>query len=198
MRESLLHGDKVSLKPTAPEEIPRFFAWATNPDPEVQRYFYGEQIPTYEEFLEEWKPYYFDGSQPTQGRCYTILAEGTTPIGVVNYNDFDSDGRRVTFDIIIGGRGNLGRGYGSDALRTLVQHLFEVFSTLEVAIIGAHPANARAIRAYEKAGFRRALVDVGDPYIAGYDDDAAGLVFLEQRRQDQVPQEPATLRQPET
>jgi hypothetical protein len=34
-------------------------------------------------------------------------------------------------------------GYGADALRTLVQHLFEVFSTLEVAIIGAHPANAR-------------------------------------------------------
>jgi hypothetical protein len=41
------------------------------------------------------------------------------------------------FDIIIGERENLGRGYGSDALRTLVQYLFEVFFTLEMTIIGA-------------------------------------------------------------
>jgi RimJ/RimL family protein N-acetyltransferase len=187
MRPSQLQGDHVLLKPTTPEEIPQFFAWATNPDPEVQRYFYGEQIPTYDEFLEEWKPYYFDGSQPTLGRCYTILAEGTIPIGVVNYNDFDAEGKRVTFDIIIGERENLGRGYGSDALRTLVRYLFAAFSTLEVAIIGADPANARAIRAYEKAGFRRTTVDVSDPYIVGYDENAAGFTFLEQRRRDLEP-----------
>jgi ribosomal-protein-alanine N-acetyltransferase len=182
--ETRLRGERVLLKLTAPEEIPQFFAWATNPDPEVQRYFYGEGIPTYGDFLEEWKPYYFDGSQPTLGRCYTILAGDTTPIGVVAYNDFDAEGKRVTFDIIIGEPENLGRGYGSDALRTLVRYLFATFSTLEVAVIGADPANGRAIRAYEKAGFRRTTVDVSDPYIAGYDENAAGLTFLEQRRQD--------------
>ncbi len=51
MKDPLLHGEKVSLKPATPEEIPQFFAGATNPDPEVQRYFYGDEIPTYEEFL---------------------------------------------------------------------------------------------------------------------------------------------------
>jgi RimJ/RimL family protein N-acetyltransferase len=167
--------------------VPQFFAWATNLDPEVQRYFYGEEIPTYQEFLEEWKPHYFDGSKPTMGRCYTILAEGTTPIGVVSYNDFDAEAKRVTFDIVIGERKNLGRGYGSDALRVLMRHLFATFSTLEVAIIGAHPANGRAIRAYEKAGFRRTTVDVSDPYIVAYDEDAARLTYLEQRRQDLDP-----------
>jgi RimJ/RimL family protein N-acetyltransferase len=182
--ESQLRGDQVLLRPTTPEEIPQVFAWATNPDPEVQRYFYGDKIPTYEEFLEEWEPHYFDGSQPTRGRCYTILAGGTAPIGIVNYNEFDAEGKRVTFDIIIGERENLGRGYGSDALRTLVRYLFATFSTLEIAIIGANPANARAIRAYEKAGFRRTTVDVSDSYIAEYDEDAAGFTFLEQRRQD--------------
>ena len=62
--------------------------------------------------------------------------------GGVNYNDFDAEGKRVTFDIIVGERENLGRGYGSDALRTLVRYLFATFSTLEVAVIGAHPVNA--------------------------------------------------------
>jgi len=51
--DCLLHGQGVSLRPTTPEEIPHFFAWATNPDPDVQRYSYGEKIPTYQEFLEE-------------------------------------------------------------------------------------------------------------------------------------------------
>ena len=46
MKDSLLHSEKVSLRPATPEEIPQFFAWATNPDPEVQRYFYGDKTPT--------------------------------------------------------------------------------------------------------------------------------------------------------
>jgi len=149
----------------------------------VQRYFYGEEIPTYQEFLEDWRPHYFDGSQPTRGRCYTILADSVTPIGVVSYNDFDAEGKRVTFDIVIGEREYLGRGYGSDALGTLVRYVFEVFSSLERAIIGAHPENARAIRAYGKAGFRPVEVDVNDPYVGEYDESAGDLVFLELRRE---------------
>ena len=184
MKDSLLHSEKVSLRPATPEEIPQFFAWATNPDPEVQRYFYGDKTPTYEEFLDDWKPYYFDGNQPTKGRYYIILAGGMTPIGVVNYNGFDAEGRRVTFDIIIGEGENLGRGYGSDALRTLARHLFAAFSTLETAIIGANAENTRAIRAYEKAGFRRVEVDVNDPYIVEYAEGDTKLIFLELHRED--------------
>jgi RimJ/RimL family protein N-acetyltransferase len=181
---SLLYGARVTLRPTTPEEISQFFTWATNPDPEVQRYYYGENVPTYEEFLAEWAPHYFDDEQPTQGRCYTILAGGETPVGVVNYNEFDPAGRRVTFDIVIGQRENLGQGYGSDALRTLVRYLFARFPTLETGIIGAHPDNGRAIGAYRKAGFRPAAVDVSDPYIAGYDEEPAALFYLEIRRED--------------
>jgi RimJ/RimL family protein N-acetyltransferase len=183
LSDCLLHGQRVSLSPSTPEEIPQFFVWATNPDPEVQRYFYGEETPTYQEFLEDWRPHYFDGSQPTHGRCYTILADSVTPIGVVNYNDFDAEGKRVTFDIVIGEREYLGRGYGSDALGTLVRYVFEVFPSLETAIIGAHPENVRAIRAYGKAGFRPVEVDVNDPYIGAYDQAAGDLAFLELRRE---------------
>jgi RimJ/RimL family protein N-acetyltransferase len=181
---SLPYGASVALRPTTAEEIPQFFAWATNPDSEVQRCFYGENVPTYEEFLAEWAPHYFDDEQPTQGRCYMILAEGETPVGVVNYNECDAEGKRVTFDIVIGQRENLGRGYGSDALRTLVRHLFARFPALETGIIGAHPDNGRAIGAYRKAGVRPADVDVSDPYIAGYDEEPAALFFLEIRRED--------------
>jgi RimJ/RimL family protein N-acetyltransferase len=183
----ILKGEKVFLRPTTPEEIPQFYAWATNPDPDIQRYYYGGKIPTFEEFLADYEPHFFDGSQPYKGRCYTILAEGTRPIGVVSYNGFDAERKRVTLDIIIGNREELGRGYGSDALRTLVRHLFETFPTLETAIIAAHRQNARAIRACEKAGFRQVEVDGNDPYIIEYADfDLEESVFLELCRSSSV------------
>lgn len=176
----LLKGEKVFLRPTTPEEIPQFYAWATHPDLDIQRYYYGEKIPTFEEFLADYEPHFFDGSQPYKGHCYTILAEGKRPIGVVSYNDFDTERKRVTFDIIIGNREDCGQGYGSDALRTLVRHLFETFPTLETTIIAAHRQNTRAIRAYEKAGFRQVEVDRNDPYIIEYADfDLEESVFLE-------------------
>jgi RimJ/RimL family protein N-acetyltransferase len=175
----MLKGERVFLRPTTPEEIPRFYAWATNPDPDVQRYYYGQKIPTFEEFLADYEPHFFDGSQPYKGRCYTILAEGKRPIGVISYNDFDAGRKRVTFDIIIGNREDCGQGYGSDALRTLVRYLFETFPTLKTAIIAAHRQNARAIRAYQKAGFRPVEVDRNDPYIIEYADFSEESVFLE-------------------
>jgi RimJ/RimL family protein N-acetyltransferase len=179
----MLEGEKIFLKPTTPEGIPQFYAWATNPDPEVQRYYYGEKIPTLEEFLADYEPHFFDGSQPYRGRCYTILAEGKRPIGVVSYNGFDAERKRVTLDILIGNREDLGRGYGSDALRTLLRHLFETFPTLETAIIAAHRQNARAVRAYNKAGFRQVEVDANDPYIIEYADfELEESTFLELRR----------------
>jgi RimJ/RimL family protein N-acetyltransferase len=177
----MLKGEKVFLRPTTPEEISQFYAWATSPDPDIQRYYYGERIPTFEEFLADYEPHFFDDSQPYKGRCYTILAEGKRPIGVVSYNDFDAERKRVTFDIIIGHREDCGQGYGSDALRILVRHLFEVFPTLETAIIAAHSKNTRAIRAYEKAGFRQMEVEGNDSYILEYADDfgVEESVFLE-------------------
>ena len=64
----------------------------------------------------------------------------------------------------------------------MVRYVFEVFPSLETAIIGAHPENVRAIRAYGKAGFRPVEVDVNDPYIGAYDKAAGDLVFLELRK----------------
>ena len=75
----MLKGEKVFLRPTPPEEIPQFYAWATNPDPDIQRYYYGERIPAFEEFLADYEPHFFDGSQPYKGRCYTILFACSRP-----------------------------------------------------------------------------------------------------------------------
>ncbi len=48
----------------------------------------------------------------------------------------------------------MGKGYGTDALKTLAKYLFDNFDVSKVWI-EARANNPRAIRAYEKAGFKK-------------------------------------------
>lgn len=52
---------------------------------------------------------------------------------------------------------NCGQGYGTDALRTLCQHLFQSLGVKE-CWLQPSDRNRRAIRAYEKAGFTRKAI----------------------------------------
>jgi RimJ/RimL family protein N-acetyltransferase len=76
----------------------------------------------------------------------------------------------VGVDLTIGDPDKLGQGIGSGALRAFVQRLIE--DGHRTIIIDPDPANARAVRAYEKAGFRaipRLLGRTGDALIMQYD-----------------------------
>ena len=55
-------------------------------------------------------------------------------------------------DVSIGPAAFLGKGHGSAAIAAFIEELFE--EGVPRVIIDPHPGNLRAIRAYEKAGFR--------------------------------------------
>ena len=59
----------------------------------------------------------------------------------------------VRIDIFIGEPEARDRSLGTEALRTLLQYLFETTRVNRVTIC-PEPSNRRAVRAYEKAGFR--------------------------------------------
>ncbi|MBM3412027.1 MAG: GNAT family N-acetyltransferase [Bacteroidetes bacterium] len=149
----ILEGEKVQLRPTSVEEIPIFFKFATDSHATPYWYgdLYGDKIPTYDEFIADWKRYYFDGSAPELGRSFLIIVDGN-PVGQVNYNDINRTDNSVELDIIIADDNNKGKGLGSDALKTLVKYLFQEMN-IKVCCIDAIATNPRAIRAYEKAGF---------------------------------------------
>ncbi len=75
----------------------------------------------------------------------------------------DLPDRLMDIDIMIGEPDALGRGIGPQALALLLQRLREDPS-VEWAGLGTSLANERAIRAYEKAGFRR-FREFDDPEI---------------------------------
>ena len=84
----------------------------------------------------------------------------------------------VGVDLSIGDPGRLSEGVGSGVLRAFAEHLGRLGH--RTIVIDPDPANGRAVRAYEKAGFRaipRLLGRTGDTLIMQYE--------LDQKRLDQ-------------
>lgn len=74
-------------------------------------------------------------------------------IGNVMYYNVDTLRREAEIGITIGDRSFWGRGYGTDTVRTLVEHILRVTGFRRV-YLKTLDWNRRAQRAFEKAGFR--------------------------------------------
>jgi RimJ/RimL family protein N-acetyltransferase len=152
----IIRGEKVTLRRMTADWIPLFYRWAT--ESEATPFWYGEMVgepvPTCEHFKRDFPPHYFDGSQPEKGRSFIIMV-GRRAIGEINYNEIDRKHNSVDLDIIIAEDRDKGRGYGSDAVKTLARYLFREMH-IEVCRVETVLSNPRAIRAYEKAGFKQA------------------------------------------
>jgi RimJ/RimL family protein N-acetyltransferase len=74
-------------------------------------------------------------------------------IGFTTFSALDGDNGSVMFHITIGERDAWGRGLGTEATQLMLQHAFERLGLHRVGL-AVFSYNTRAIRAYEKAGFR--------------------------------------------
>ena len=74
-------------------------------------------------------------------------------IGNAMYYNIDTIRREAEIGITIGERDYWGKGYGTDAVATLVRHIFRVTGFRRI-YLKTLDWNARAQRSFEKAGFR--------------------------------------------
>lgn len=160
-----------------PEEVTLIHMWANKPH--VMPFWYGEK-KTLAQIKEDWKPHYFSDKSPYSGRCFAILKGNTpigNPIGMINHSRIDRDNRSTDIDMVIGQKKDWGQGYGTDALRTFVRYLFDRFE-LNRIWLGAYTYNKRAIRAYEKAGFKKEGLLREDAWVDGKFVDTVVLSLL--------------------
>jgi RimJ/RimL family protein N-acetyltransferase len=182
-------GRKTHLRPMRTDEVPQFYAWAS--DPNVQS-LWGESdhYHSLDEFVGHWGPHYFDGSQPQLGRCFIIEslpAEGRAddrPIGAIIYNRVDAFGRSTEIDILIGDPEYRDRGYGTDAISAFLAFLFDTVG-LHRVWLATLDYNARACHVYEKIGFVREGVMRQSDWVDGrwVDSVIYGILEQEFRRQ---------------
>lgn len=108
-------------------------------------------IPTFEEFKNEYYPYFFDGSAKEKGQSFMIMLNEKT-VGHISYTSFHALEGIAEFDIWLKGLKYAGKGIGTKAIKILAAKMFEKgYNTI---IIRPSKENIRAIKAYKKAGFK--------------------------------------------
>jgi len=75
------------------------------------------------------------------------------PIGMVDLNDVSPGSFNCWVGIGIGERGAWGQGYGTDAMRVILRYAFDELNLHRVTL-DVFGYNERAIRSYEKCGFK--------------------------------------------
>ena len=142
-----IRGPRLVLRPLSEDDLPDVVRWLS--DPEV-RQFYGDPPDS----IEAARRYALEADVNPVWRF--VIEEDGRGVGEIQYGhqyagaDFSWT---AGIDIFIGEPEARNRGVGTEAVRTMLAYLFEVKRVHRVTI-DPEVANVRAIRAYEKAGFR--------------------------------------------
>ncbi len=144
-----------------PHDYELMARWLT--DERVLEFYHGRDNPyPYERVVAKYGPRARGEDPDGVVACIIQLAE--RPIGYMQYypaqaEAYELDNATDTYgiDLFVGEPELWGTGAGSRALSALVAYLFGELGARRV-VIDPHVDNPRAIRAYEKAGFRRLRV----------------------------------------
>lgn len=166
---TLIYGEKTFLRRfedrMSDAEISRLYAWSR--DTELLRLSGGTPTELSEsEFREHVRGERLYG--PTNRRMFLLFArESMELIGRIGIFAIDWNRRDAELGVVIGAREYQNRGYGRDAARTLLHHLF-TSSSLNLIYLYTFQENVRAQHAFAAAGFRitergpRFTPDVGE------------------------------------
>ena len=133
-----LHGDCVVLRPLAETDVAALAEVGS--EPEVARWWPGID----EAYLRE---------ELAADLSFAVLSEGEIAGLIQYYEEDDEDFRHAGMDLFLG-EAFRDRGLGTDTVRTLARYLVRERGHHRL-IIDPSADNERAIRCYEKVGFRR-------------------------------------------
>ncbi|MCU1379405.1 MAG: aminoglycoside 6-N-acetyltransferase, partial [Acidimicrobiales bacterium] len=137
----ILHGDRVVLRPVEAGDLAPFTAMFEAPG--MDEWWPGEDRAKLARELVE---------PDDELTVWTLLVDGEVVGAIQSSEETDPDYRHAGIDIALHPDWH-GQGVGTDAVRTLARHLLEHGGHHRL-VIDPSAANARAIRCYEKVGFR--------------------------------------------
>ena len=154
-RHAPSQADAVTLRPMREDDLPLLHRWLQREH--VRRWWGGDELVTLEGVTQRYLP----RTLGQGGVTPYIALLGDRPVGycqsyVVVGDDFwpdETDLGARGCDQFLGEGDLLGQGLGTQLVRTLVDRLFADPAVTKVQT-DPSPDNARAIRCYEKAGFR--------------------------------------------
>ncbi len=147
----MLFGKKVRLRAIERQDIPTFVRWFN--DPEVRQYLQAyEPMSTAQE--ERWFEDHLAKKDNFNFGIEALVGEAWVHVGNLGLDQVDWKNRCAVFGIVMGEKAYWGQGYGTDATRTALRFAFRELNLHRVEL-DVYDYNPRAMRCYEKAGFRR-------------------------------------------
>jgi RimJ/RimL family protein N-acetyltransferase len=177
MQNPFITGDRIYLRPIDVEDADLFVLWLN--DKEIREYW-GATSPLNKirekEFLE---PFYKDDRNVALG---IVLKENDQLIGYTGLYGISVYHRRAELGILIGDKACWSKGYGTEAMNLILKHGFDQLNLHRIYLF-VLDFNPRAIRAYEKVGFKKEGVFRDHGYRDGQycDDYAMGILESEWR-----------------
>lgn len=123
---------------------------------------------------------YLTPSQPSKLLEHMLMIvdlETDTPIGWCGLFLQIPTNRRASLGIIIGEKAYWGRGYGTEAVNLMLDYGFSILNLNSVEL-GVYSFNQRAVRCYEKAGFKRIGIHRQARIVAGKTYDTVSMDIL--------------------
>lgn len=147
-RVPTLETDRLRLEPEGPAHVEMI--WRAVRDREIRRL-----TATRATFTREQLTARLGGlqSQPDRADWAIVRREDGAVMGEIVLNDLRPADRAMNVRILLTAE-HQGRGYGTEAMRAVVAYGLDVIHLHRISL-GVYAFNPRAIRSYEKAGFRR-------------------------------------------
>ncbi|MFI6506468.1 GNAT family N-acetyltransferase [Streptosporangium sp. NPDC050855] len=142
-----LPGERVTLRPVGPEHVDGL--WELVNDPETVRLTgsHGRPEP---EALKGW--YGSRGAQADRLDLAICAAGDDAYVGEIVLNELDADNLSCNLRIALVGPRAYGRGYGTEAIRLTLDHVFRTTALHRVGL-EVYAFNERAVHVYRKLGF---------------------------------------------
>jgi RimJ/RimL family protein N-acetyltransferase len=142
---------KVCLRPIERADLPRFVKWFG--DPQVRQHL-GTYLPFSLAAEERWFESLLARMERQEDVVLAIDTADGTHIGSLGLHRINWKDRSAELGILIGDRAYWDRGFGTAAILALQRVAFREMN-LHRVFLRVNADNARGIRCYEKAGFRR-------------------------------------------
>ncbi len=157
-----IKGERIFLGPINENNIPQLLKWMNDLD--VTKYLTTANMNLTEEAEKKWlKKLQEDVNHHYYG---IFLDDSGELIGGVSFKDIEQVNRRASLGIVIGEKDQWSKGYGTEAIKLMLDYGFNVLN-LNNVMLSVYGYNKRAKKCYEKAGFKLIGVRRKSLFMAG-------------------------------
>ncbi|MEI7469945.1 MAG: GNAT family protein [Chloroflexota bacterium] len=145
----MINGKKIRLRHAERADLPHFVRWLNTPD---TRQYLDAIYPFSQIEEEQWFDNLLKSREAYLNFFVIETLETNEIVGTLGLHEVNQRNRWTELGIMIGDSANQNKGYGSDALRTLLRFAFEELNLNRVQL-RVHDDNLRGIHVYKRCGF---------------------------------------------